>query len=176
MNFFAGQTLLEVGCCETDFSAQMRNAGLAAVGIDPRATPDQGVAASAMTYEHDVPLDWVVMLGALEHFGLGYYGDPLDEDGDIKTIENVAETWLKPGGSVWFDVPFNPVPSVVENRHFRIYDHRAIETRLSHPNLIEIARLYCHHNVPPVEPVLCAEPVETRHPYHYICRWLMRKP
>jgi hypothetical protein len=36
--------------------------------------------------------------------GLGRYGDPLDPDGDLKTMENMKK-YLKPGGKMFLSVP-----------------------------------------------------------------------
>jgi SAM-dependent methyltransferase len=77
--------------------------------------------------------DAVVMLGALEHFGLGFYGDPIDDDGDTKTMQNIAR-WLKPGGWVYFDVPCQPTYSVRPNRHFRDYAPASVQERLIAPS------------------------------------------
>lgn len=48
--------------------------------------------------------DIVVSLHAIEHFGLGRYGDTLDAQGDIKGISEMART-LKKGGKLITSVP-----------------------------------------------------------------------
>lgn len=48
--------------------------------------------------------DSVSSLHAIEHFGLGRYGDPIDVDGHIKAIDNI-HSMLKPGGIFYFSVP-----------------------------------------------------------------------
>lgn len=48
--------------------------------------------------------DSVSSLHAIEHFGLGRYGDPVDYYGHIKAIENIY-IMLKPGGKFYFSVP-----------------------------------------------------------------------
>lgn len=48
--------------------------------------------------------DSVSSLHAIEHFGLGRYGDPLDPDGHIKALENIFKM-LKPEGKFYFAVP-----------------------------------------------------------------------
>ena len=49
--------------------------------------------------------DSLSCLHALEHFGLGRYGDPLDPDGHRKGFANLARI-LKPGGLLYLSVPF----------------------------------------------------------------------
>lgn len=43
-------------------------------------------------------------LHALEHFGLGRYGDPIDPDGHVKGFRNITKM-LKKGGIFYFSVP-----------------------------------------------------------------------
>jgi len=43
-------------------------------------------------------------LHAIEHFGLGRYGDPIDIDGHVKAINNIHKM-LKPDGTFYFSVP-----------------------------------------------------------------------
>ena len=48
--------------------------------------------------------DSISSLNAIEHFGLGRYGDPIDPYGHLKGIENIT-SMLKPGGIFYFSVP-----------------------------------------------------------------------
>jgi SAM-dependent methyltransferase len=48
--------------------------------------------------------DSVSCLHAIEHFGLGRYGDPIDANGYIKGYENLIKL-LKPGGILYFSTP-----------------------------------------------------------------------
>lgn len=54
----------------------------------------------------------------IEHIGLGRYGDPLDPDGDLKSMAELRRV-LAPGGTLLFVVPVGR-PRVVYNAH-RIY-------------------------------------------------------
>ncbi len=51
--------------------------------------------------------DSVSSLHAIEHFGLGRYGDPIDYFGHLKAISNVHRI-LTPGGRFYFSVPIGP--------------------------------------------------------------------
>ncbi len=51
--------------------------------------------------------DSVSSLHAIEHFGLGRYGDPIDVNGHIKGLNNISKM-LKPGGVFYFSVPIGP--------------------------------------------------------------------
>jgi SAM-dependent methyltransferase len=52
--------------------------------------------------------DSISSLHALEHFGLGRYGDPLDPDGHLKGIESIAMV-LKKNGKFYFSSPIGPL-------------------------------------------------------------------
>jgi SAM-dependent methyltransferase len=51
--------------------------------------------------------DSVSCLHALEHFGLGRYGDPVDYEGHLKGLCNLKEI-LSPGGKLYLSVPIGP--------------------------------------------------------------------
>ena len=168
------QRILELGCCESDWLERMHawEPSLTLIGVDVRMSePTPGTQRLIGDARNGLLLvpesyDWVVMLGALEHFGLGFYGDPVDADGDIHTMQNVVR-WLKPGGSVYFDVPCNPEASV--NHHFRTYAPADIAARLLVPGLREVARGY---SLPePQAGTWIPEPTERRTPYHYVAMW-----
>jgi hypothetical protein len=59
----------------------------------------------------------------IEHIGLGRYGDPIDPDGDIKSINELKRV-VAPGGSVLFVVPVGR-PKIEFNAH-RIYSYEQI--------------------------------------------------
>ena len=51
--------------------------------------------------------DSVSCLHALEHFGLGRYGDPVDFEGHLKGVDNLKRV-LAPGGKLYLSVPIGP--------------------------------------------------------------------
>lgn len=51
--------------------------------------------------------DSVSCLHAMEHFGLGRYGDPVDSTAWRRGVENLR-LMLKPGGKLYFSVPMGP--------------------------------------------------------------------
>lgn len=166
-------SLLELGCAETDFIERVKkqNPSMTLTGVDVRRDRDAHgwtqIVGSAMDCHLFEPnsFDVVVMLGALEHFGLGFYQDPVDDHGDSKTMQNVAR-WLKPSGWVYFDVPCQPTYRITENRHFRMYAPASIEERLLPPGLREVGRAY---SLPePHAGTWCDEPTSERVPYWFV--------
>ena len=63
--------------------------------------------------------DSISSLHAIEHFGLGRYGDPLDVDGHLKGLENIYKI-VKKGGKFYFSVPIGP--QRIEFHGHRIFD------------------------------------------------------
>ena len=59
--------------------------------------------------------DSVSCLHALEHFGLGRYGDCIDPEGHLKGFSNITKL-LKPGGTFYFSVPMG-VQRIEFNAH-----------------------------------------------------------
>ncbi|MBN1182987.1 MAG: DUF268 domain-containing protein [Bacteroidales bacterium] len=51
--------------------------------------------------------DSISSLHAIEHFGLGRYGDTIDVNGHLKGMDNIYKV-LKPGGIFYFSVPIGP--------------------------------------------------------------------
>ncbi len=51
--------------------------------------------------------DSISSLHAIEHFGLGRYGDPIDAYGHLKGLAAIHTT-LRPGGRFYFSVPIGP--------------------------------------------------------------------
>ncbi|MBU1863855.1 MAG: class I SAM-dependent methyltransferase [Candidatus Omnitrophica bacterium] len=75
----------------------------------------------------DASVDAVVSLCALEHFGLGRYGDTFDFEGDRKAFKEMIRV-LKPGGILIFSTTITrAMPSIVFNAH-RIYNYDMIQT------------------------------------------------
>ena len=67
--------------------------------------------------------DSLSCLHALEHFGLGRYGDPVNPEGHLNGFMNLHKM-LKPGGTLYISFPIG-VSSVYFNAH-RVFDPREI--------------------------------------------------
>ena len=117
----------------------------------PGGTPEYPTAVRGATIvkgdvlTHDFPdesFDAVVGISSIEHIGLGHYdADPLDPEGDRHCMERIVR-WLKPGGWVYLDVPFDAKGYHVEGDSHRVYDDAAIQGRLIVPGLTCRRRWY----------------------------------
>lgn len=132
--------VLEIGCAEADWIGPMLNErpDLNVTAIDwrvaKRCVPT--IQGDVLTYEWPAAsFDAIVAVSTLEHIGLGEYEqDPKDEVGDCKAVDR-AVTWLKPGGWVYFDVPYRPEGPYTVTDKYRAYDEAALQTRLLRPGL-----------------------------------------
>jgi len=80
--------------------------------------------AKKLVFENN-SFDAVISLCALEHFGLGRYGDEFDPDADIKAFGEMFRV-LKPGGILIFSTTVTRAkPSIAFNAH-RIYSYEMI--------------------------------------------------
>ncbi len=75
------------------------------------------------TVEEEIA-DSVSCLHAIEHFGMGRYGDPTDINGHLKGIDNLVRM-LKPGGKLYISFPIGKENEVHFNAH-----------RIFHPEFI----------------------------------------
>jgi hypothetical protein len=60
--------------------------------------------------------DSVSSLHAIEHFGLGRYGDPINSDGHLHAIDNIKNI-LKTGGKFYFATPIGKHQRIEFNAH-----------------------------------------------------------
>ena len=190
-----GQSVLEIGCNESDFLFRLHNADntLKLTGLDWRENDKahngrghgwtfvQGCAWDEKLFEPE-SFDWVLMLGALEHFGLGWYGDPKEPIGDELALAAIGH-WLKPGGNLYFDVPFNPEYSV--GAHFRTYSKIALEQLIypdgvinynSFKTILPLEEIACGYSLPePQAGTWIPQPTMHREPYHFAAIWARKE-
>lgn len=128
-----GAAVLEIGSAEFDWLTAMGTLrpDLRLTGIDWRAADNPlAIRGDVLTQEFPAAsFDAVVSISTLEHIGLAAYdGDPVDADGDTKAIQ-LAWSWLKPGGWLYFDVPYRPTGPYSVNSNFRAYDPEQFDRR-----------------------------------------------
>jgi hypothetical protein len=116
--------------------------------VDIRPSPNEipNVKFTRMDLMADSPevdgfYDSISCLHALEHFGLGRYGDTIDANGWKRGLGNIAKI-LREGGSLYLSVPVGR-PRVVFNAH-RVFDIEELinemakyQLKLSHLYYIE---------------------------------------
>lgn len=88
----------------------------------------QGDAVSLSNIQ-DNTIESLSSLHAVEHFGLGRYGDSIDPDAWKKAIHEMARV-LKPGGTLYLSVPIGDKERLYFNAH-RVFDPQTITDELS---------------------------------------------
>lgn len=173
-----GARVLELGCCENDFSHWLLKAdpSIQLTGVDVNVPQDyagtfvQGPAEAQMFPPSS--LEAVFCLGSFEHFGLGFYGDPVDPTAQ-ETVARKIGRWLAPGGCWYYDVPWTPADGYVsENRHYRVFDDDDLKALDAISGCQPTARLYAHGQTDAVQ---WTRPTEPTTPFWYVQR-LVEKP
>ena len=82
--------------------------------------------------------DSISCLHAIEHFGLGRYGDPVDPMGHIKGFNNILRM-LKPGGNFFISFPIGNKNEVHFNAH-RVFHPKDIFTWAEDKNSLKFER------------------------------------
>ena len=118
--------MLDIGSYRLFTIGLCANADTDVTLLEIRDVPDElaGSESRIIGDAKDVELpenyfDAVVSLCALEHFGLGKYGEDFDIDADTKAIKNIKRC-LKPGGSFIFTCPVGDRATIWFNAH-RVY-------------------------------------------------------
>jgi SAM-dependent methyltransferase len=130
-----GGRILDLGCGESLIAYELASFGFDVVGVDlndyPLEHPNlKTITSSLETIEDDElrDFDTIVCLSAIEHFGLGAYGeDPTEGRADIEALERLAAL-SGSDTSLILTTPFGE-PSVTEFQ--RVYDSKGLEELLA---------------------------------------------
>lgn len=82
------------------------------------------VQKDLMDHNDDNITDSISCLHAIEHFGLGRYGDTIDPQGHLKGVKNIVRM-LKPGGTLYISFPIGFADAVHFNAH-RVFHPESI--------------------------------------------------
>lgn len=142
-NFFApyGANVLVIGAHDEPSANILADSGFKVVGIDLRGY-DEELPPCNYTFLKgdfcDLPpwfqaqsvgwFDAFVAVSAIEHFGMGAYGDRIDRYYDVVAMRKAWE-YLRPGGRAFVTVPFGGHYLEVLP-HWRVYDLPSARERL----------------------------------------------
>ena len=92
--------------------------------------------ATTLARFKDNSIESISSLHAIEHFGLGRYGDTVDPDACFRAMRSLARV-LKPGGRLYFSVPIG-IERVEFNAH-RVFSPQTILETLNDLELLSFA-------------------------------------
>ncbi len=101
-------------------------------------TFSQGIAENMLGFK-DCSIESLSCLHALEHFGLGRYGDPVDLQAIYKASKEFYRV-LKDGGRLYFSVPITKENTICFNAH-RIFNPRFVVEELF--ETLELLEMHC---------------------------------
>lgn len=134
----SGSRVLEVGCHDEHLCRILADNGYDMYGIDLRADDGGQFPLNFTRIQGDFvqfpfapeAFDMVVSTSALEHFGLGTYGEAFtDPEYDRKAASRIHEV-LKPGGVFHCTVPYWTHDFLVSGGDFRLYDQKGLTERI----------------------------------------------
>jgi len=172
-----GARVLELGCCESDWAKWLKEArpNVHITGVDARDCGEfQGntfiaTDASEIVWPENT-FDAIVAIGSIEHFGLGWYGDPRGALKDYEALHQ-AISGLKVGGLVYFDVPYTP-SAMTQTEHYRVYDDAGLASRLMDDRCVLRAQGYApNERESEFSPV---RPLVPMSPFYFTSRWLTK--
>lgn len=137
----------DIGSRVDGFISHLLSAGITVSMIDVRPFPYkvkglsfvQGDATNLESIE-DNSIESLSSLHAVEHFGLGRYGDPIDPDAWKKALKSM-ERVVKPGGMLLISVPVGNHDVLHFNAH-RVFKINTIPNQLSNLHLERAAYIY----------------------------------
>jgi hypothetical protein len=153
-----GSRGLEIGANENYCSAILQRNGYEMTGLDAnpyrpeRLLLDRSDSAFQIFWKQITstvknarsmvqhPYDFIVSLSAIEHFGLGYYGDEVNPTADLEAMTD-AYCWLKPGGRFYLTVPTG---SYKVTNHWRRYDTEHLANLVGKFKIAKIYVLFSH--------------------------------
>jgi hypothetical protein len=120
--------VLDIGCVTSRMPMQLASLGYTVHGLDYRKYPFEhpnlrSIQSDFFKWEPENRYDVILLVSAVEHFGLGDYGDMVVENADRIAAERIAG-WLAPEGQFIVTVPFGK--SAVTKKQ-RVYDLDALK-------------------------------------------------
>jgi SAM-dependent methyltransferase len=133
-------SILDIGSRRTFLAGVASHYDLLSVDIRPRPAAFLGekviVGDASRIPLADESCDLVLSLNAVEHFGLGRYGDQINPDADSLAFAEWQRI-LKPGGSLLFSTTISSNGFAVAFNAHRIYDRPTLQAMLRGMRLVE---------------------------------------
>lgn len=127
-----GSRILEFGCANSQLCVELASRGMMVTGVDLRAHPlthPNFVFRQGDFFDQDFKesFDAVIAISAVEHVGLGAFGEDEREAGADRQLVESFSRLLRAGGQLILTVPFGKWNV---NPRYRVYDVEALEILL----------------------------------------------
>ncbi len=125
--------ILDLGCCSSGEPVALASRGFQVIGLDVSAYPFKHPNLVALRADAlRIPLvsgsvAAVLAVSVIEHIGIGHYGDPLSEQGDLVAVREIARV-LRRGGKALITVPFG---LAMRDDFQRVYDPAGLRALLA---------------------------------------------
>ncbi len=153
--------VLDFGCVENVLPMMLCSLGYRVTGMDFRPYPFThpnftAIQGDVLTWEApEAAFDVVISISTVEHVGLGYSGDPVENDGDRRAVEKLWRA-LRPGGLLYLTVPAG-APKIA--RGYRTYDRARLDALVPGDKTVRFFRK--PHRTGAWEPVSDAATIDT---------------
>ena len=128
-----GTKILDFGCTDSPLPMHLASLGYQVTGVDLRPYPYQHPGFSFVHGDFiearfpDAHFDAVIALSAVEHCGLGSYGERQPAHDDVAIVREIQRV-LKPGGRLLLTVPFGRSG---QTEWYRVYDKPRLDRLLA---------------------------------------------
>lgn len=117
-----GSRVLDIGSCESTVAIGLASLGYQVTALDPRPYPLRhanltNVLSPVKDFRPDEPFDAAILLSAIEHFGLGSYDLPTNDEADQEAMDAVWNA-LRPGGTLVLTTPYGDAPTTELERTY----------------------------------------------------------
>lgn len=123
-----GRRILDVGSTESLLALELASLGYDVTALDVRGYPLRHAGITSVredirkTSFTDGCFDTVIALSTVEHVGLGFYGEPVDHEGDRRAVLEIRRV-TAPAGRFLLTVPFGRAVTMPGHR---VYDRRRL--------------------------------------------------
>lgn len=117
-----GSRVVDVGCTESTVALSLATLGHQVTAVDPRPYPlrHQNLTTFVGPVDEltsDEPYDAAILLSSVEHFGLGSYDLPVDDESDLKAMKHLHDL-VRPGGRLVLTTPYGDAPTTALQRTY----------------------------------------------------------
>ena len=134
----AGKKILNIGSVTPWYDALCIRSGVKPTTVDYNKIISYSERTTTLTLEElrssNLVFDFVLSISSVEHDGLGGYGDPINPDGDLKSMKEMKK-FVRPGGIMFLNVPIGE-DRVIFNRE-RVYGKLRLPKLLDEWELID---------------------------------------